>query len=51
MLERLIGWARYRDVDLAGLTVARPSLEDVYLELVEAAGGAPPMPEKVPAPS
>lgn len=51
VLERLIGWARYRDVDLAGLTVARPSLEDVYLELVEAAGGAPPMPEKVPAPS
>jgi ABC-2 type transport system ATP-binding protein len=39
VLERLLGWARSRDVVLAGLTVERPSLEDVYLELIEHAGG------------
>ena len=41
VLERLLGWARSRSVVLAGLTVARPSLEDVYLELIEGAGGVP----------
>ena len=35
-LERLTGWARARHVDLAGLTVERASLEDVYLELIGA---------------
>ena len=40
-LERLLDWARLRDVALAGLTVERPSLEDVYLELIEHAGGVP----------
>jgi ABC-2 type transport system ATP-binding protein len=29
----LTGWALERGIDLAGLTVARPSLEDVYLAL------------------
>jgi ABC-2 type transport system ATP-binding protein len=36
VLERLTGWARARDLELAGLTVQRPSLEDVYLELIGA---------------
>ncbi|MDP3968856.1 MAG: ABC transporter ATP-binding protein [Nocardioides sp.] len=35
-LERLTGWARARHVELAGLTVERASLEDVYLELIGA---------------
>jgi len=34
-LERLLGWARSRGVTVAGLTVQRPSLEDVYLQLIE----------------
>jgi ABC-2 type transport system ATP-binding protein len=33
-LHLLTGWALEHDVDLEGLTVSRPSLEDVYLELV-----------------
>ncbi len=33
VLARLTGWARNRDLELPGLVVARPSLEDVYLEL------------------
>jgi ABC-2 type transport system ATP-binding protein len=37
-LERLFAWARVQDVELTGLTVERPSLEDVYLELIEQAG-------------
>ena len=37
-MERLLGWARSRDVVLSGLTVERPSLEDVYLELIDQAG-------------
>lgn len=41
VLERLLGWARSRSVAIARLTVARPSLEDVYLELIEDAGGVP----------
>ena len=32
-LHRLTGWALERDVALAGLAVAQPSLEDVYLSL------------------
>jgi ABC-2 type transport system ATP-binding protein len=38
-LHRLTGWALQRDVTLSGLTVDRPSLEDVYLRLTR--GGAP----------
>ena len=37
ILHRLTGWAVERGIDLDGLTVARPSLEDVYLELTQAA--------------
>ena len=33
-LHRLTGWAIAQDVELEDLTVSRPSLEDVYLELV-----------------
>ncbi|MGN6576517.1 MAG: hypothetical protein ACTHKG_12585, partial [Nocardioides sp.] len=50
VLERLTGWARSRDLELAALTVQRPSLEDVYLELIGAAGAeeaAAPEPEAV----
>jgi ABC-2 type transport system ATP-binding protein len=32
-LHELTGWALDRGVDLAGLTVTRPSLEDVYLQI------------------
>ena len=48
-LHRLTGWAIRRDVTLSGLTVDRPSLEDVYLRLTRdgapsgAAGEEPPM--------
>jgi ABC-2 type transport system ATP-binding protein len=34
-LNALTGWAVERGVELAGLAVERPSLEDVYLELTE----------------
>ncbi|MGH9119033.1 MAG: ABC transporter ATP-binding protein [Acidimicrobiales bacterium] len=37
VLHRLTGWALERGIDLEGLTVARPSLEDVYLELTQPA--------------
>lgn len=42
-LHRLTGWALEQDVTLSGLTVGRPSLEDVYLELTREGGpaGAP----------
>jgi ABC-2 type transport system ATP-binding protein len=36
MLHALTTWALDRGVDLVGLTVDRPSLEDVYLELTSA---------------
>lgn len=36
-LHRLTGWAIERGVDLVGLTVTRPSLEDVYLALTDEA--------------
>ena len=38
-LHRLTSWAVNRDITLAGLTVDRPSLEDVYLRLTR--DGAP----------
>ena len=38
VLNRLTGWALERGVELEGLDVRRPSLEDIYLEL---AGEAP----------
>jgi ABC-2 type transport system ATP-binding protein len=38
-LHRLTGWALQRDITLSGLTVDRPSLEDVYLRLTR--GAAP----------
>jgi ABC-2 type transport system ATP-binding protein len=34
-LAPLLAWAAGRDVELEGLTVTRPTLEDVYLELTE----------------
>jgi ABC-2 type transport system ATP-binding protein len=42
-LHRLTGWALQRDVALFALTVDRPSLEDVYLQLTRdgARSGAP----------
>ena len=38
-VHRVTGWAVERGVELAGLTVVRPSLEDVFLSL----GEAPPV--------
>jgi ABC-2 type transport system ATP-binding protein len=38
-LHRLTDWAITRGIALTGLTVQRPSLEDVYLELTSE--GAP----------
>jgi ABC-2 type transport system ATP-binding protein len=35
LLNALTGWALARNLELAGLEVRRPSLEDVYLELTE----------------
>jgi ABC-2 type transport system ATP-binding protein len=35
VLHELTGWATERSVELAGLEVRRPSLEDIYLELTE----------------
>ena len=37
-LNRLTGWALERGVELEGLEVARPSLEDIYLELTAEQG-------------
>jgi ABC-2 type transport system ATP-binding protein len=36
VLHALTGWALERDVELVGLAVTRPSLEDIYLELTAA---------------
>jgi ABC-2 type transport system ATP-binding protein len=36
LLNRLTGWSLERGVELDGLEVRRPTLEDVYLELTEA---------------
>ncbi|MDX6245349.1 MAG: type transport system ATP-binding protein [Frankiales bacterium] len=41
VLHRLTGWALDRGVELAGLSVDRPSLEDVYLQLTRAAAETP----------
>jgi len=41
-LAALCGWAAQRGVELERLEVRRPSLEDVYLELVETAESASP---------
>jgi ABC-2 type transport system ATP-binding protein len=38
VLNTLTGWALERGVELESLSVERPSLEDVYLELTEEAG-------------
>jgi ABC-2 type transport system ATP-binding protein len=40
LLRELTNWAAERGVGLPGLTVGSPSLEDVYLQLTERAGGA-----------
>ena len=37
VLHALTGWALDNDTELEGLTVSRPSLEDVYLELTRSA--------------
>jgi len=42
VLERLIGWSHSRGTALSGLTVERPSLEDIYLELIEQAAASLP---------
>jgi hypothetical protein len=34
VLATLTGWARHRHVELPGLSVVRPSLEDAYLRLI-----------------
>jgi ABC-2 type transport system ATP-binding protein len=39
VLRELTNWAAERGVGLPGLLVRRPSLEDVYLELTDGAGG------------
>ena len=36
VLNELTGWALERGVELAGLEVRKPNLEDVYLELTSA---------------
>ena len=36
-LAPLLAWAAEHDIELEGLTVSRPSLEDVYLQLTEEA--------------
>jgi ABC-2 type transport system ATP-binding protein len=38
-LHRLTGWALDQHVELTGLEVTRPSLEDVYLELTDSPAG------------
>jgi ABC-2 type transport system ATP-binding protein len=38
-LYRLTGWAEREGIELAGLEVRRPSLEDVFLELTGGRAG------------
>lgn len=38
LLHRLTGWALERGIELVGLEVRQPSLEDVYLEVTSGAG-------------
>jgi len=40
-LNRLTGWALERSIELDGLQVIRPSLEDIYIELTGADAAAP----------
>jgi ABC-2 type transport system ATP-binding protein len=40
-LNRLTGWALERSLDLDGLEVRRPTLEDIYLELTGTDGSGP----------
>jgi ABC-2 type transport system ATP-binding protein len=40
-LESLIGWARRNQVDLTGLQVGPPSLEEAYLALTGESNGLP----------
>jgi ABC-2 type transport system ATP-binding protein len=42
-LNELTGWALHRGVDLQGLEVRRPSLEDIYLELTGEDEGTEPV--------
>ena len=44
-LHRLTGWAIEHGIDLAGLEITRPSLEDVYLRLTGGPGHSLPRPE------
>ena len=49
-LARLCGWAAERGLELERLEVLRPSLEDIYLELVEAEAPSPaPAPDEAAA--
>ena len=50
-LHRLTGWALRRGVTLGGVTVDRPSLEDVYLRLIEEATVRGPAGDSVPGPA
>ena len=40
-LHRLTGWALDQHVELTGLEVIRPTLEDVYLELTDSPAAGP----------
>ena len=40
VLAELCGWAAGKGIELERLAVTRPTLEDVYLELVESAEAA-----------
>jgi ABC-2 type transport system ATP-binding protein len=46
-LAALVSWARRSHVDLTGLEIAPPSLEDAYLSLTAEPYHAPADPEKV----
>jgi ABC-2 type transport system ATP-binding protein len=49
-LQRITSWALDNDVALDGISVAQPTLEDIYLELTQAGGAAPDpvaLPEEV----
>ncbi|MEA2471084.1 MAG: type transport system ATP-binding protein, partial [Thermoleophilaceae bacterium] len=51
LLHRLTGEALERGESVQGLTVTRPSLEDVYLELTAETESAAVTPEAAPAAS
>jgi ABC-2 type transport system ATP-binding protein len=50
VLARLTTWAVERGIELPGLTVTRPSLEDVYLELAGGSTGTMEVPAQAPVP-